>query len=89
MGYVVQKAVGDGIEFIQISGTLKDLKYIDFSALENRKSIYRVLAIDAIGNLSDPVTIDYVLPKYTGVSGGVTIKKPNDMKVKLNPGILK
>ena len=89
MGYVVQKAVGGGTEFIQISGTSKELRFVDFSALTGRKSLYRVLAIDTTGNLSDPAVVEFMLPKSAVRNEGVTIKKPNDQKIKIAPGILK
>lgn len=63
IGYVVKKAVGDGTVYVQISGVIKETKFIDYSSVRGKKNAYTVYSIDSTGNISDPTNVELVLTK--------------------------
>ncbi|MHB0998377.1 MAG: hypothetical protein ACYC27_03945 [Armatimonadota bacterium] len=63
LGYVVLKGIAKNTQFVQISDTIKPATFTDFSVIKGRSYTYHVQAVDSLGNLSEPVAIDYTLPK--------------------------
>ncbi|HEY3415500.1 MAG TPA: fibronectin type III domain-containing protein, partial [Armatimonadota bacterium] len=58
-GYLVQRAQGDGDTFVQVSDFLKGVTiFTDTGVMPGKTYHYRVLSMDPMGNLSDPVTVD-------------------------------
>jgi len=63
-GYIVKRGNSAGGPFCQVSPFLQgELTFTDFGALRGRSSTYQLFAIDLQGNLSDPSTITFTLPK--------------------------
>ncbi|MCX6345425.1 MAG: fibronectin type III domain-containing protein [Armatimonadetes bacterium] len=63
VGYAVLKGVAKNTEFVQISDTIKPKTFTDFSVIKGRTYTYRVAAVDSLGNLSEPVSVEFKLPK--------------------------
>ncbi|MHB9024587.1 MAG: fibronectin type III domain-containing protein [Armatimonadota bacterium] len=57
-GYVVLRTQGEGETFMQVSDFLKGVTtYTDAGVMPGKTYRYRVLAMDPLGNLSDPVEV--------------------------------
>ena len=65
-GYLVKRATLTS-DFLQVSDALdkNTLTFTDFGVLPGKLYHYQVYAIDILGNLSDPVLVDYTAPKRT------------------------
>jgi hypothetical protein len=63
VGYFVQRSNPGSNNFIQISDLRTENKWGDLAVMKGRTYSYRVLSMDKQGNLSDPVQIDFAVPK--------------------------
>ena len=53
--YIVQRAKNGNGNFVQLDGASPKTSYTDHSALRGRTYVYRVIAIETTGNVSDPL----------------------------------
>jgi hypothetical protein len=63
VGYAVFRAQDATETYVQVSGTWTDTTFTDFGVLKGIPYHYRVVALDNLGNLSDPTTVDCTLAK--------------------------
>lgn len=52
--YIVERAKSSGDHFVQLSGASAQTSYTDHSVLRGRTYIYRIIAVDNDGTISDP-----------------------------------
>lgn len=56
-GYIVERSRGDGDKFITLAMDLKETICTDAAAMPGKKYMYRVIAVDELGNRSEPVSV--------------------------------
>lgn len=56
-GYIVERGRGDGDKFVTLAMDLKETICTDAAAMPGKKYMYRVIAVDELGNRSEPVSM--------------------------------
>jgi hypothetical protein len=63
VGYFVKRARAGSTNFMQISEQIHEPKWADFGVLRGPNYTYQVYSLDEVGNLSNPVSIDFAMPQ--------------------------
>lgn len=63
VGYIVERGRGGGGEFVTMAMGLKETSFSDPLAMPGKEYIYRVIAVDELGNPSEPVSVTISCPQ--------------------------